>query len=203
MLGTSFVLCGIQSTIKKYVALLIVACANRVFIIKHRRRKVTGFKEHAGPYKELYTIFFQYGDSDGGTGSSSTVKFVRKVPGQKTLDSFVKRMSKKVGEPTRMLIREWTATLVAAAQLPYRFIEQEPLKEFAQAFIDSGAVYRRVPASDFIVGCHTVRSDIVQKVQETFRELIAAPSKSGAVSFVSDLWLDNVVQHSYLDVTFF
>ena len=33
--------------------------------------------------------------------------------------------------------------------------------------------------------------------------MIAAPSKLGAVSFVSDLWSDNVVQPSYLDVTFF
>ena len=105
-----------------------------------------------------------------------------------------------------MLIRERTTTLVAAAQLSYQFIEQEPLKEFAQAFIDLGAGYGRVSASDFIVGHHTVRSDIVQtvnEVQETLRELIAAPSKLSAVSFVSDLWSDNVVQHPYLDVTFF
>jgi len=87
-------------------------------------------------------------------------------------------------------------------------VEQEPLKEFAQAFVDLGAVYGRVPASDFIVGRHAVRNDniIVKKfneVQEILRELIAAPSKLGAVLFVSDLWSDNVVQRSYLDVTFF
>ena len=35
------------------------------------------------------------------------------------------------------------------------------------------------------------------------RELIAGPSKLGAVSFVSDLWSDSVVQRSHLDVTFF
>ena len=101
------------------------------------------------------------------------------------------------------MICEQTATLIAAAQLPYRFVEQEPLKE---AFVNLGAVFGRVSASDFLVGRHTVRNDIVKKfneVQEILRELIAAPSKLGAVSFVSDLWSDNVVQRSYLDVTFF
>ena len=38
---------------------------------------------------------------------------------------------KKVGEGTRKAIREKTATLVAAAHLPYRFVEQEALKNFA------------------------------------------------------------------------
>ena len=33
--------------------------------------------------------------------------------------------------------------------------------------------------------------------------MIAGPAKFGAVSFVNDLWSDSVVQHSYLDVTFF
>ena len=37
---------------------------------------------------------------------------------------------KKVGEGTRKAIREKTATLVAAAHLPYRFVEQEALKGF-------------------------------------------------------------------------
>ena len=40
-------------------------------------------------------------------------------------------------------------------------------------------------------------------IQETIKESIADPSKLGAVSCVTDLWSDNVVQRSYLDVTFF
>ena len=56
-----------------------------------------------------------------------------------------------------MLIREQTAIL-----LLLQFVEQELLKHFAQAFVDLGAVCGHVPASDFIVGRHTVRSDIVK-----------------------------------------
>jgi len=118
----------------------------------------------------------------------------------------MKHTGKKVGEQTKILIRKWTATLVAAAQLPYRFVEQEPLKNFAQTFVDLGAAYGHVPASDFIAGCKIVRSDIVKmfgQIQGSIRELTAGPSRLGAVSFVSDLWSDSVVQRSYLDVTFF
>lgn len=69
----------------------------------------------------------------------------------KTLDSFVKRSGKKVGE-AKMLICERTATLVAGAHLPYHFVELESLKNFAQAFTDLGATYGCIPASDFIAG---------------------------------------------------
>ena len=145
-------------------------------------------------------------DSESSSSSSSTGTVVRRVSGMKTLDSFVKRTGKKVGEATKIGIRERTATLVAAAHLPYRFVELESLKHFAQAFIDLGAAYGCVPASDFIAGRLTVRKDIVNKlslIQETIKESIAGPSKLGAVSCVTDLWSDNVVQRSYLDVTFF
>ena len=100
----------------------------------------------------------------GGSDSSCASKVVKRVPGMKTLDSFVKCTGKKVGEQTKMLIRKWTATLVAAAQLPYCFIEQESLKDFAQAFVDLGAGYGRVPASDLIAGRKTDRRDIVKDV---------------------------------------
>ena len=55
-----------------------------------------------------------------------------------------------------MLIRKITAALVATAHLPYHFVELESLKSFAQAFIDLGAAYRCIPASDFIAGRVTV-----------------------------------------------
>ena len=57
-----------------------------------------------------------------------------------------------LGNETKMLIRERTATLVVAAHLPYCFLKLESLKSFAQAFIDLGAAYGCVPASDFIAG---------------------------------------------------
>ena len=96
------------------------------------------------------------GTDTESSSSSSTSTVVRRVSGMKTLDSFVKRSGKKVGEETKMLIRERTAALVAAAHLPYRFVELESLKSFAQAFIDLGAAYGCVPSSDFIAGRVTV-----------------------------------------------
>jgi len=80
----------------------------------------------------------------------------------KTLDSFVKHTGKKVSEQTKILIHKQAVSLVAAAQLPYYFVEQEPLKDFAQAFVDLGAAYRHLPASDFIAGHKSVRIDIVK-----------------------------------------
>ena len=41
----------------------------------------------------------------------------------KTFDSYVTRSGKKVREGTRKVIHEKTATLAAAAHLPYRFVE--------------------------------------------------------------------------------
>jgi len=45
---------------------------------------------------------------------------------------------------------------VSINQVTYRFVEQESLKHFAQTFVDLGAAYGRVPASDFITGQKTV-----------------------------------------------
>jgi len=52
----------------------------------------------------------------------------------------------------------------------------------------------------------TVRKDIISKstfVQEKIRYALEYPAKQSAVSFVCDLWSDNVVTQSYLDLTFF
>ena len=44
----------------------------------------------------------------------------------------------------------------AAAHLPYRFVEQEVLRNFAQGFIELGASRGCIPASEFIIGQLTV-----------------------------------------------
>ena len=69
--------------------------------------------------------------------ASSSSK-VSQRPCFKTLDD-VTRSGKEVGEGTRKAIRGKTATLVAAAHLPYRFVEHQALKSFAQAFVELGA----------------------------------------------------------------
>ena len=44
---------------------------------------------------------------------------------------------------------------------------------------------------------------INQHASRKHKNALIEPAKYGAVSFVADLWTDNVVSHSYLDVTFF
>jgi len=63
---------------------------------------------------------------------------------------------KKVGKGTGKKIRKKTATLVAAAHLPYRFVEQKALKDFAHSFIELDASHGCAPASEFIVGWLTL-----------------------------------------------
>ena len=86
------------------------------------------------------------GTDTESSSSSSTSTVVKRVSGMKTLDNFVKQSGKKVGEETKMLIRERTAAVVAAAHLPYCFVKLKSLKNFAQAFIVLDAAYGCVPA---------------------------------------------------------
>ena len=88
----------------------------------------------------------------------------------RTLDSFVKCSGKKVNATTKNKIRERTAALVAAIYLPYHFVENNELDKFAQSFIEVGALYGNVLASNLIVSRTTVRREIVNKsacIQET------------------------------------
>jgi len=91
MLGTSFVLCGIQSTIKKYVVLLVVACANRVFVIKtslNGEEKLLGTKNMLDHIKNCTPSSSSSvtRSSDGVTSSISTAVCPKnswpEVPGQ-------------------------------------------------------------------------------------------------------------------------
>jgi len=41
------------------------------------------------------------------------------------------------------------------------------------------------------------------KIQETIKSSLQKPAEQGAVSVVTDLWSDNIVSRSYLDVTLF
>ena len=113
---------------------------------------------------EIESTCSSSGSSSSSSKCSSTSSKAIQRPSLKTLDSYVMRSDKKVGEGIRKAIREKTATLVAAAHLPYRFVEHEALKNFAQAFVELGASHGCVPASEFIVGCLTVRKDIVSKL---------------------------------------
>ena len=112
---------------------------------------------------------------------------------------------KKFGEGSSKPLHEKTATLVAAAHLSYRFVEQEALKNLAQAFVELDASHGSTPASKLIVWSLTVHKDIVSKlpyIQATIRSSLHKSAELGAVPVVTGLWLENAVSCSYLDVTF-
>ena len=135
-----------------------------------------------------------------GSTSSSSTEPIGTPSVTRTLDSFAKRSGKEVTTLAKDKIHERTAALVAAAYLPYRFVENTELDRFAQSFIEIeiGALFGNIPASDLIVSRAPVRRNIVNKSAS-----IQDPAKYSAVSFVANLWTDNVVNRSYLDVTFF
>ena len=117
MLESSFVLFGIQLRMSKYVVLLVVVCVNPVFIYKsiaNGEEKSLGTKNMLDQLKNCSPASSCSGSSASSGSDSSCGSIVKRVHGMKTLDSFVKRTEKKVGEPTKLLIHKRTATLVAA-----------------------------------------------------------------------------------------
>lgn len=77
-----------------------------------------------------------------------------------------------------------------AVHLPYRFVEQEVLRNFAQGFVELGASRGCVPASEFIVGHFTVHRDIVSKlpyIQAIIRSSLQESAELGGVSVIRDL----------------
>ena len=115
----------------------------------------------------------------------------------------MKRSGKKVANVAKDKIRKRTDALVDTAHLLYRFVENTELDRFAQSFIEIGALLGNIPASDLIVSCTIVRRDKSASIQESIKNALIDPAKYSAVSFVADLWTDNVVSRSYLDITFF
>jgi len=57
--------------------------------------------------------------SSKDSSSSSTSSKATKMPCFKTMDSFVMHSGKKIGKGAKKIIREKTATFVAASHLPY------------------------------------------------------------------------------------
>ena len=70
--------------------------------------------------------------------------------------------------------KELLLWLLQHIYVPYHFVENNELDKFAQSFIEVGALYGNVPASDLIVSCTTVRREIVNKsacIQESIKML--------------------------------
>ena len=62
-------------------------------------------------------------------------------------------------------------------------------------------MYGDVPAFDLIVSRTAVRREIIKKsacIQDSIKNALIESAKHAAVSFVADLWTDNVVSRSYL-----
>lgn len=124
-----------------------------------------------------------------------------------TIDSFFQRgASYKVPDSVLHQLRDKQTMMVASAHLPFHFVENEGFLAFCQNLINLGASHGRVDANKVIMGRNTTRAELLKKMKEvqTFvRNAISTPHRKEAVSFVTDLWTDNVVMRSYLDVTFF
>jgi len=77
-------------------------------------------------------------------------------------------------------------------------------KSFAQTMIKVGAKYGNIAADSIIYGRQKIRENTLQMVtdvQANIESCIHKAAKDGAVYMVTDMWSDNVVQNSYLKVT--
>lgn len=125
----------------------------------------------------------------------------------KPIDTYFNRPSAfKIPDASCRDIRAKQTFMVASAQLPFRFVENEEFVTLCQALINIGASSGRVDAKKLLVGRKATRSDMLQKqleVKQAIKTALSSPCIDEAVSFVTDLWTDNIVMRSYLDITFF
>ena len=69
-----------------------------------------------------------------------------------------------------------------------------------------GAKYGNVTASEIIPGRKTISKSTVAQIiiiKQVISSRLEDPIQRNAVGFTTDLWTDNVMQRSYLDVSFF
>jgi len=86
------------------------------------------------------------------------------------------------------------------------FSKRLNLNDFAKSFIELSTSHGCVPAFEFTFELHTVHKDIVNKlpqIQDTIKSGLQKSAEQGADSVMTDLWSDNVMSCSYLDLTFF
>jgi hypothetical protein len=103
-------------------------------------------------------------------------------------------------------IRRAEALFVGGCQLSFSMVANTHFRRFCQRLVQIGAQHRNIILGDILFGRKTVRKDIVSLVNDLkafIREKLKSSLADRAVVFTTDLWSDNVVQPSYLDINFY
>ena len=104
------------------------------------------------------------------------------------------------------LVKVAQAKLVSGCHLSFNVVENYNFKSFSQTMIEIGAKHGNIQVDTLLYGRKTIREKTLQMVDDIRASIvanIAEAAKSGAVSMVTDMWSDNVVQNSYLELTLF
>lgn len=114
--------------------------------------------------------------------------------------------STKVDQRTANSIKVAESKLVSGCHLSFNVLDNPNFKSFAQTMIEVGSRYGNVAADSVLYGRKTVREKTLQMVNDLQANIVCnihKAAKDGAISMVTDMWSDNVVQNSYIEVTFF
>lgn len=112
----------------------------------------------------------------------------------------------KVDKRTADSIKVAESKLVSGCHLSFNIVDNANLKSFAQTMIEVGAKYGNIAADSVLYRRKTIREKTLQMVVDVQAKIVSCmhkAAKDGAISMVTDMWSDNVVQNSYLEVTFF
>ena len=89
--------------------------------------------------------------------------------------------------------------------MAFNVVDSAHFRSVCQNRIQIGAKYGNVNAADVLVGRKTVRADrikLAESVKSTIREKLRRPIEEGTVAMTTDFWSDNMLQRSYLDMSF-
>jgi len=85
----------------------------------------------------------------------------------------------------------------------FNTVDNADFKSFVQTMIVVGAKYGNISADNVLYGRKTGREKNTADVQATIVSRMHEAAKVGAVSIVTDMRSDDVVQNNYLKITFF
>ena len=125
---------------------------------------------------------------------------------QVKITSVLKRKAQVLTKQDNKTILEVSRNFVAGLFLSFNTIENPQFIHVSQEMIRIGAKYGNVTALEIIPGRKTISKSTVQQtiiIKQNISSRLQDPIQRDAVAFTTDLWTDNVVQRSYLDVSFF
>jgi hypothetical protein len=89
----------------------------------------------------------------------------------------------------------------------FRAVEEKGLLNLAQTMVDIGAAHGSVDVKDIWYGRKSVKTHVVEsmlpELKEKLRSICEISSEKCEIAVTTDLWTDDVVKRSYLEVTVF